>query len=183
MPLIRSLLFCNIYVNKVTRPVKLWCFLGLNASASITFARTWVVFAERGIYSFNIHTSLVTSRRSYLSDHDTNPISWMGAIRTKCTGSPAPFSPPRPRSAHFASRFSFRPAPLNSPTTGYKVSIETAVENFYRINNSCHPIRVEWFPYKSMKILKFSNCREIFPLSITVLKFMSSFVLRCGQQC
>ena len=72
--------------------------------------------------------------------------------------------------------FLFRPAPL-------KVSIETAVENYYRINNSCHPIRVEWFPDKSMKILKFSNCHEIFPLSIIVLKFMSSFVLRCGQQC
>ena len=72
--------------------------------------------------------------------------------------------------------FLFRPAPL-------KVSIETAVENYCRINNSCHPIRVEWFPDKSIKILKFSNCREILPLSIIVLKFMSSFVLRCGQQC
>ena len=73
--------------------------------------------------------------------------------------------------------FLFRPAPL-------KVSIETAVENYCRINNSCHPIRVEWFPDKSMKILKFSNCREIFPLSIihVVLKFLSSFVLRRGQQ-
>ena len=71
--------------------------------------------------------------------------------------------------------FLFRPAPL-------EVSIETAVENYYGINNSCHPIRVEWFPDKSIKILKFSNCREILPLSIIVLKFMSSFVLRCGQQ-
>lgn len=46
---------CQQHDNKVIRPVKLRCFLRLDGSTSITFARTWV-------FSVSIHRSLVNSQ-------------------------------------------------------------------------------------------------------------------------
>lgn len=143
----------------------------MSASASITFACTWFFFSRNEEYIHSIFMAHL-SRISDLTNQIMIPIRYHKWAASEQSGQAPPPLFLLPGHALLTSLvdFLFRPAPL-------KVSIETAVENYYGINNSCYPIRVEWFPDKSIKILKFSNCREILPLRIIVLKF----VVFCSQ--
>ena len=120
-------IFCNYpvrNVNKAISPVKLWCFLCWNVLSSKTFVCTWVYLL------LTCQRSVIWPIRSWYQ----NLVSWMSSIKTKFTGS-LPFFSPRPRLAHFACNFFYRPTSIGCLFAGcYHIS--TLVSNRWGLSMS-----------------------------------------------
>ena len=117
-----------MYVNNVIRPLKLWCFILLNASASITFART--PGAGRGHFSLTCQQSAIWPIRSWYQR--------TGGIKTTSTGSPAFFFSLRPRTAFFARRSCFSPRCTWEPVhrlSNIRHTLGISVVKSYNINH------------------------------------------------